>query len=88
MVSRYDDAQSADALQSLRSKGMLLRPFPQDVMDACYKVANEVFAEICAANPEFKKVYDAMVAFRGEQFVWWSVAEYGYDSFMIRALRR
>jgi TRAP-type mannitol/chloroaromatic compound transport system substrate-binding protein len=87
MVSRYD-AANPPALQSLRSKGMQLRPFPQDVMDACYKVANEVFAEICAANPEFKKVYDAMVAFRGEQFVWWSVAEYGYDSFMIRALRR
>ena len=28
-----------------------------------------------------------MVAFRGNQYLWWQVAEYTYDSFMIRALR-
>jgi TRAP-type mannitol/chloroaromatic compound transport system substrate-binding protein len=36
---------------------------------------------------DFKKVYDSMVAFRGNQYLWWQVAEYTYDSFMIRALR-
>jgi hypothetical protein len=28
-----------------------------------------------------------MVAFRGNQYLWWQVAEYTYDSFMVRALR-
>ncbi|MGE0036551.1 MAG: TRAP transporter substrate-binding protein [Xanthobacteraceae bacterium] len=87
MISRYD-ALNPPALQSLRGKGMQLHPFPQDVMDACYKSANTVLAQTAAANADFKKVYDAMVAFRGPEYVWWSVAEYNYDSFMIRALRQ
>ena len=57
-------------------------------MDASFKAANEVYAEISAKNADFKKVYDSMVAFRGDQYLWWSVAEYSNDSFMVRALRR
>ena len=55
------------------------------VMEACFKAANEVYAEISAKNADFKKVYDAMMAFRDDQYLWWQVAEYTYDSFMIRA---
>ena len=54
-------------------------------MDASFKAANEIYAEIAASNADFKKVYDALVAFRGDQYLWWQVAEYGFDSFMIRA---
>ena len=39
-------------------------------------------------NADFKKVYDAMVAFRNDQYLWWQVAEYTFDSFMIRARTR
>jgi TRAP-type mannitol/chloroaromatic compound transport system substrate-binding protein len=65
-----------------------LRPFPQPVMEACYKAATEVYTETSAGNADFKKVYDAMVAFRGDQYLWWQVAEYGFDTFMIRARGR
>jgi TRAP-type mannitol/chloroaromatic compound transport system substrate-binding protein len=40
------------------------------------------------ANANFKKVYDSIVAFRNDQYLWWQVAEYGFDSFMIRARTR
>ena len=29
-----------------------------------------------------------MVAFRNDQYLWWQVAEYTYDNFMIRARTR
>jgi TRAP-type mannitol/chloroaromatic compound transport system substrate-binding protein len=29
-------------------------------------------------------MYDAMIAFRGDQYLWWQVAEYTYDTFLIR----
>ncbi len=29
-----------------------------------------------------------MVAFRGDQYLWWQVAEYTYDNFMIRSRTR
>jgi TRAP-type mannitol/chloroaromatic compound transport system substrate-binding protein len=36
-------------------------------------------------SADFKKVLDSMQAFRNEQYFWWQVAEYGYDTFMIRS---
>jgi TRAP-type mannitol/chloroaromatic compound transport system substrate-binding protein len=86
MLSRYDSLNPA-AFQSLRGKGMQLRAFSPEIMDASYKAANEVFAATSAANPAFKKIHDHMVAYRGEQYFWWQVTEFTYDSFMIRTLR-
>ena len=58
------------------------------ILDACYKASNDVYAEISASNPNFKKIYDNMVAFRSDEYLWWQVAEYAYDSYMIRARTR
>ncbi len=54
---------------------------------AC-KAANEVYADISANNADFKKIYDNMVAFRSDEYLWWQVAEFTYDSSMIRARTR
>jgi TRAP-type mannitol/chloroaromatic compound transport system substrate-binding protein len=80
---RYD-ARNPVALRRLLKAGTQLRPFSPAIMDASYKAANEVYAETSAKNPAFKKVWDDIVAFRNEEYFWWQVAEYGYDSFMIR----
>ncbi|HWV42365.1 TRAP transporter substrate-binding protein [Pseudorhodoplanes sp.] len=87
MMTRYDAGNPA-ALRRLVSAGAQLRSFPQPVMDACYNAANELYAETAAKNPEFKKVLESAIAFRNEQYLWWQVAEYGYDSYMIRARAR
>ena len=42
------------------------------------------FRETGAADPTFQRVHDAYMAFRNEQYVWWQVAEYPYDNFIIR----
>ena len=49
------------ALKRLVAGGAQLRPFPQPVMEACLKAANEVYAEISATNADFKKIWDNMV---------------------------
>ena len=76
------------ALKRLIAGGAQLRAFPPPVLDAAFKAANELYAEISASNADFKKVYDACVAFRGDQYLWWQVAEYGFDTYMIRARTR
>ncbi|MCX7308108.1 MAG: ABC transporter substrate-binding protein, partial [Afipia sp.] len=84
MMARYD-AYNPAALKRLVGGGTQLRPFPNTVMDASLKAANEVYAETSATNANFKKIYDHMAAFRNEQYTWWQVAEYANDSFMIRS---
>jgi TRAP-type mannitol/chloroaromatic compound transport system substrate-binding protein len=83
-AGRYDSRNPA-ALRRLLAGGTQLRPFKPAIMEACYKASNEVYAETTAKNPAFKKVWDDIVAYRNEEYFWWQVAEYTYDSFMIRA---
>jgi TRAP-type mannitol/chloroaromatic compound transport system substrate-binding protein len=87
VVGKYDAVNPA-ALKRLVAAGAHLRPFSQQIMEACLKAANEVYAETSAANPAFKKIYDDLVAFRGDAYLWWQVAEYGFDTFMIRSRTR
>ena len=86
MQAKYDAGNPA-ALRRLIASGAQLRPFSQNVLEACYKAANEVYAETSATNADFKKVYDSMVAFRKDEYLWWQVDEYTFDPFQIRASR-
>jgi len=52
---------------------------------ALLKASKEVYAETAAKNADFKKIYEAMSAFRGDEYLWFQIAEYSYDNFLIRA---
>ena len=82
-TARYD-ARNPAALKRLVAAGTQLRPFSQAIMEACLKASHEVNAETSAANPDYKKVWDSIQAFRNDEYQWWQVAEFGYDNFMIR----
>jgi len=87
MTGKYD-AGNPPALKRLLAGGTQLRPFSQEIMEASYRAANEVCAETSADNPRFKKIYDSMVAFRGDSYLWWQVAEMSFDSFQVRMRAR
>src|SRR6267378_1630811 len=87
MAARYD-LQNPTALKRLVAGGTQLRPFTNEVLEACLKATNELWAEISAKNPDFKKSIDAMQAYRSDEYLWWQVAEYTFDSFMIRSRTR
>ena len=86
-TARYD-ARNPQALKRLVANGVQLRPFSTAIMEACLKASNEVNTETSAVNPSYKKVWDSIAAFRRDMYLWWQVAEYGYDSFMIRTAAR
>jgi TRAP-type mannitol/chloroaromatic compound transport system substrate-binding protein len=87
MQAKYD-ARNPAALRRLVSGGAQLRPFPQEILEASYKAANDLYDELSAKNAEWKKVYEPYRAFRSEEYLWFQVAEYTYDNFMIRARAR
>jgi TRAP-type mannitol/chloroaromatic compound transport system substrate-binding protein len=87
MTARYD-VQNPGALRRLVAGGAQLRPFSQEIMEACLKATNQLWAEISEKNEDFKKLINLMQAFRGEEYLWWQVAEYTYDTFMIRSRSR
>jgi TRAP-type mannitol/chloroaromatic compound transport system substrate-binding protein len=87
VTGKYDYVNPA-ALKRLLVAGAILRPFPQDVLEACYKAANGIYADLSKSNPHFKKMYDSLSSFRNESLAWMQVAELGYDSFMMRMRTR
>jgi len=83
MLSKYD-AENPKALRELMAAGTRLVPFPQSVMEAAFNASNELYAELSAKNPKFKKVYENWKPFRNEEILWFRVAEFTFDSFMAR----
>ena len=82
-LAKYD-MLNPPAIKRLAAAGTQLRPFSTEILDACFKAANEVYAETGAKNATFKKVYESMAAFRGDGYLWWQLTEYTFDTFMIR----
>jgi TRAP-type mannitol/chloroaromatic compound transport system substrate-binding protein len=87
VIGRYDAGNPA-ALKRLIAGGALLRAFPQDVMEASYKAANEIYADLSKTNPLFKKLNDSVTTFRNDSYQWMQVAELSYDTFMMRVRTR
>jgi len=81
MLAKYD-AQNPAALKRLVGGGTQLRSFSKDIMVASYKAALQVYEELSAKSPAFKKIYASMIKFRDEELLWFRVAEQGYDDFM------
>jgi TRAP-type mannitol/chloroaromatic compound transport system substrate-binding protein len=87
MQARYDQLNTA-ALKRLVQAGAQLRPYPEPVLEACFKAATEFYAETSAKNAEFKKAIDAMYAQRADNYLWWQIAENTFDTFMMIQQRK
>ena len=83
MQAKYDGRNPA-ALRQLVSAGAKLHAFPKDVMDAAFKAAMEVYAELNSSNPAWKKIYEDYSTFRRDQNLWFSFTEARFDDFMQR----
>jgi TRAP-type mannitol/chloroaromatic compound transport system substrate-binding protein len=86
-IARYD-VQNPMALKRLVANGTQLRPFSEPVLDACFKSANAVYAEISSKNEDFKKIWDHMKAFRADSYLWMQLPDNTYDTYMMIQQRK
>lgn len=84
MLAKYD-VNNMLAIRRLVGKGAILRPFPREVMQACYDATFQFYDEESARNPRFKKVYDSWKKFREEEYQWFRVAEHSFENFVYSA---
>ena len=87
MTGKYD-AVNPGALKRLVAGGAQLKPFTPSVLDACLKASMDVYREVSATNADFKKIWENIWAFRNDEYLWWQVAEYTYDTYLIRTRTR
>jgi len=87
MLAKYDQVNPL-ALKKLVAGGAKLRPFSPEILEACFNAAKDTYAEIAATNAPFKKIHDAMMAFRADEYLWFQISEYTYDTFMMTQQRK
>ncbi len=87
MLASYD-AKNPEALKRLVGGGAQLRQFPKPIMEAAQQAAFELYDEAAAKSPHFKRIYAQWLKFRGDQFLWFRVAEMSYDSFVFTSAVR
>jgi TRAP-type mannitol/chloroaromatic compound transport system substrate-binding protein len=83
MMAKYDQL-NPPAMKKLLAGGTKLHAFSPEIMQASFKAAMELYAEISATNANFKKVYASLSDFANDGYQWWQVAELSFDSFMVR----
>ncbi len=81
MQAKYD-GKNPQALKQLVAGGAKLFPFPKDVMEAAFKEAQAVYADLSNTNPNWKKVYTDFAKFRADQNLWFKFTEARFDTFM------
>ena len=64
------------------AEGAELRTFPQEVLEACFIAANEVFDEKSAESENFARIYAVWKDFRADQLAWFGVTELSFDTLM------
>ncbi len=82
MQAQYD-AKNPAALARLLKNGTKLRFFSKEIMEACWKAAQDVMEEEASKNPKFKTIYEPWKRFRNDENQWFSVAEAPIQNFMI-----
>lgn len=76
------DYKNPGALKTLVGQGAKLHAFSNDIMLAAFKATQEVYAELNASNPQWKKIYADFNAYRGEANLWFRFTEARFDNFM------
>lgn len=82
MLASYDQ-KNPGALKTLLGQGAQLKPFSAEILNACFKAAQEVYGEITAENESFSKIYESQTAYKKDAYLWAQLAEYNYDTFMM-----
>ncbi|MDE2566531.1 MAG: TRAP transporter substrate-binding protein [Burkholderiales bacterium] len=81
MQAKYD-ARNPAALKRLVGTGTKLFRFPKDLMDAAFKASMDLYSELNASNPSWKKVYEDYATFRRDENLWFRFTEATFDDFM------
>jgi len=80
MVAEFD-AKNPAALRSLLEKGVELRQYSAEIMQAAQKEAFALYDELAASDPVYKEIYDNWRKFKADSDKWFSSAEAAYARF-------
>ena len=85
-VARYD-VLNWQGVRKLVAGGTQLRGYPRDVLTTMYRAAQDLYAELGAQNPRFKRIWEHWDRHRLDQIEWFRVNEDSLSAFLVAATR-
>jgi TRAP-type mannitol/chloroaromatic compound transport system substrate-binding protein len=82
VLGKYD-TDNVPALRRLVANGAELRPFTREILDACYKAAQELYTEYAAKDSKWRTIYEPWKKFLEDEHVWFRVNEQQFDNYML-----
>ncbi|MEY2982560.1 MAG: TRAP transporter substrate-binding protein [Planctomycetota bacterium] len=80
MLQRYD-AENPRALTRLLQKGVQLRPFSREILDACREASVSLLDDDAAANASYRRILEHWRAFAAESRAWFGSNELAYATY-------
>ena len=80
MMARYD-VQNPQALERILSKGIELRPFAKDILDAAFSASQELLEEYASKDKTFARVFSAWKKAKSQSFQWFNTTEATYAGY-------
>ena len=77
MQTRYD-AKNPPALKRLLDRGVIMRPFSDEIITGARAAAEQMLADGARANAEYGKIHEHWRKFRSDSFRWFATAELAY----------
>ena len=81
MRQRYD-MLNPPALRRIIAGGTILKKYPKPLLKAFYEASRDMYADISAKNPNFRKLFAAHEEFRKETALWLRFSDAHFDHFM------
>lgn len=85
MLARYDARNNA-ALASLTGKGVTLKPYSEEILNAAEEAANKLFDDFAAKDADFKAIYEPWKEFRTNIYAWNNINEFSFANHMYAKL--
>lgn len=80
MIEKYD-AYNSKALLKLKSKGVIIKKFSDEILTTASKINQEILAKYIQENADFKKIYESITAFKKQTNDWFYENEYLLQKF-------
>jgi TRAP-type mannitol/chloroaromatic compound transport system substrate-binding protein len=80
MLAKYDH-DNPMALKRLVANGAQVRVYSQEILNAAFDAAEQIYAGLNAQNSKFKKIFESWDGYRREESRWFRVNERSSDSF-------
>ena len=83
MMAGYD-TKNILALEKIKEAGVVLRPFPDDVMSQAREAAQQIMEDQARTDSTYAKVYNAFKEWQKQSSAWLSLAEDTYTRFAFK----